>query len=134
MKEQTIDTYFAELEKDIQNAYESGVTIEEAEKLAAKFLGAQIRISNVLANTDLDSRMRKSGVKAIKAAVYMDAATKSEKKPSDVMLNNIVDMNEIVQGEQRSFDEADVLKDKYQNYLNICKEGHVYFRQMSKAQ
>lgn len=117
------------LSNDIKKSYESSVTIEEAEKLAAKFLGAQLEVADHLRNLDLDARMRKSGVKALKAAVYLDEVSKNEKKPSDVLLNATVDSSKLVNDEQRSLDEAEVERDLYQNYFNIFKEAHIFFRQ-----
>lgn len=122
-----------ELVNDIKNAYESSPTLEEAEKLAAKFLYAQVMVGNELRQADLDARMKKSGVKAVRAAVYMAAATKGDKKPSDVMLEATVNMDELVQGEQTSFDEAEVHKDQLYNYLNVFKEAHIYFRGIAKG-
>lgn len=122
-----------QLTNKIKGAYEEGVTIERAESLASEFLYAQIQVAYLLKVYDLDSRMKKTGLKAIKAAVYMEAATKDPKKPSDVLLQNMVDMNEIVVGEQKSFDEAEVEKDNLYNYLNIFKEAHIHFRGISKG-
>lgn len=122
-----------ELKADIQRVYEESVTIPDAEKLAAKFLGAQMDLASALRNTDLDSKMRKSGLKAIKAAVYMEAATKTDKKPSDVMLDHIINLDSVVAGEQLRLDESEVDRDELQNYLNIAKDGHLYFRAISKG-
>lgn len=128
-----LQAYLEELTQDIQNAYESSPTIEEAEKLAAKFLSAQILVGSHLAKADLNARMRKSGLKAIRAAVYMDAVSKADKKPSDTMLENIVNQDEIVSNEQRAFDEAEVYRNELQNYLSVFKDGHIYFRSLAKG-
>lgn len=125
--------YCAELETDIQNAYTASVTMEEAERLAAKFLSAQMQIAQELRLTDLDARMRRAGLKAIKATVYMEAATSAEKKPTEAMLASMVDSNKIVMGEQAAFDTAEVNRDLLQNYFNVCREAHVYFRGISKG-
>lgn len=124
---------FQDLEKDIKSAYEEGVTLEQAERLAAKFLHAQLQVSALLQPADLDSRMRKSGLKALKAAVYLEAATKGDKKPSDVLLNALVDSDKLVQGEQDAFDGAEVSRDTLERYYNIFKEAHVYFRGVAKG-
>lgn len=124
---------WTDLEQQIKNSYESSVTIEEAEKLAARFLGAQMQAANILRSFDLDARMRKSGLKALKASVYMDAATSSDKKPSDVLLQNLVDQDKIVQSSQESFDEAEVQKDYIQNYFNVFREAHIFFRGIAKG-
>lgn len=122
-----------ELTQIIKDAYESGVTIEQAERYAAQFLHAQLLIAQKLQETDLDSRMKKSGVKAIKAAVYLDEASKGDKKPSDVYIGAKVDSNQLVGSEQKAFDEAESYRDSLQNYYNIMKEAHIFFRGVSKG-
>ena len=124
---------FDELENDIKSAYEGNVTVEDAEKLAAKFLGAMFRLSSQLAAADLDSRMRKTGVKAIRAAIYLEEATRNEKKPSDTLLSAIVDKSKLVQDEQNLFDTTEVERDNLERYYNIFKEAHLYFRALAKG-
>ena len=122
-----------ELTLDIQKAYESSPTIEEAEKLAAKFLLAQIKCGEALSSADLASRMRKNGLKAVKAAVYMQHATKTEKKPSDVLLQALVDQDQLVNTEQEGFDVAEVESNELKNFLSVCRDAHIYFRGMSRG-
>lgn len=124
---------FAQLETKIQSAYTDGTTLEQAERLAAEFLYAQMQVSNELQKLDLDARMRKSGVKAIRAAIYMEAATKDPKKPSDVMLEAIVNMNELVQGEQNELDKAEVDRAALERYYDIFLNAHIYFRGVAKG-
>jgi len=121
------------LEEKIKKSYEQGVTMEEAERLAGEFLGAQIVVAEELREHDLNSRMRKSGLKALKAGVYLENALKDAKKPSDVLLQNIVDFDKLVQSEQRLFDEAEVERDYLQNIYSICKEAHIHFRGIAKG-
>lgn len=124
---------YKHLEAKIQNSYTEGNTLEEAEKLAAEFLHAQMKVSDELKNLDLDARMRKSGVKAIRAAIYMDAATKDPKKPSDVMLDAIVNMNDLVQGEQNELDKAEVERSALERYYDIFGNAHIFFRGVAKG-
>lgn len=121
------------LEDKIKDSYENGVTVEAAERLAGEFLVAQMSLAEDLRKADLNSRMHKAGVKSIKAAVYMDAATKTEKKPSDTLLDNLVNLNEIVQKEQQSFDEAEAEHDYLRNIYGILREAHIHFRSIAKG-
>jgi hypothetical protein len=121
------------LESKIKNSYEQGVTIPDAELLAAEFLAAQIKVSEELKVADLDARMRKSGVKAVRAAIYMEAATKDQKKPSDVLLAAMVDMNQVVQSEQDDLDKAEVERDDLERYYSIFQQAHIYFRGIAKG-
>lgn len=125
--------FCTELENSIKQTYEEGVTIEEAEKLAAKFLHGQLQIAVALRDADLDARMRKSGLKAIKAVTYMEAAKATEKKPSDVYLQNLIDQSDLVCTSQVGLDEAEVERDLLQSYYNTFKEAHIYFRGVSKG-
>ena len=125
--------FCSELEESIRSAYESSLTVLEAEKLAAKFLAGSLKITNELEKCDLDRRMRKAGVKAIRAAVYLDHINRSEKKPSDTLLGALVDSDTIVNQQQNDLDVADVLVDKLKNYLSIFHEAHVFCRGISKG-
>lgn len=123
----------AELEITIQDTYTQGVSLEEAEKMAAKFLYAQLQVSTELKKSDLSSKMRKAGVKSVRASVYLEGATKGDKKPSDVLLQAQVDVNELVQSEQQGLDESEADRDELERYYNIFREAHIYFRGISKG-
>jgi hypothetical protein len=69
---------FAELEQIIANAFEGETTMQEAERLAARFLVAQMQVSNELRNADLDSRMRKTGTKTLRAALYLNIVNNAD--------------------------------------------------------
>lgn len=121
------------LTDEIKKSYEESITIDEAEKLAGKFLHAQLAISSALVKKDLDARIRKTGVKAIKAAIYLSEVQKVDKKPSDSMLEAYVNSNELVQKEQDSFDKAEIERDELQNHFNVFKEAHIFYRGISKG-
>lgn len=122
-----------ELEAVILDSYENGTTMEQAERLAARFLHAQLVVSAELRKADLNSRMRKSGLKAIRSAVYIDAATKTDKKPTEAALSATVDLNDIVQGEQAAFDTAEVDRDDLERYYNVFGNAHIFYRSVSKG-
>lgn len=123
--------YCQKLEDKIIDSYESGITLPEAEKLAAEFLAAQMTISRELSKSDLDSRMRKSGVKAIRAALYTEARSKAE-KTTEGAIAALLDVNEIVISEQNAFDEAEVSRDELERLYSICNNAHIYFRGVAK--
>lgn len=122
-----------QLKVKIQESYAEGVTQDAAEKLAGEFLHGQLAASSELKKADLDSRMRKTSVKAIRAAIYMEGATKDPKKPSDVLLQAMVDMDKIVQAEQESYDKAEVERDDLERYYHIFREAHIHFRSLAKG-
>lgn len=124
---------YQELTEIIQSAYESSVTIQEAEKLAARFLHAQLQVAEELKASDLNGRMRKSGLKAVKSAIRMEEVRKHEKKPTEGALDDLVNTNEMVSAEQEALDTAEVQTEYLQNLLNVFKDAHIYFRGVSKG-
>jgi len=128
-----LTAYYEELSADIQKAYEGGTTLEEAERLAAKFLGAQMWLVPELQRAGLDARMRKAGVKAIKSAVRIEEIKKFDKKPTEGALEDAVNLNELVRGEQTALDEAEVLVEMLNNYLSIFTNSHIFFRGIAKG-
>jgi hypothetical protein len=124
---------FKELESEIERTYTNGVTLEEAEKLAAKFLGAQLKVSSALKASDLDARMRKSGLKAIKAAVYLKEIDSKEKKPTEAQLTAAIDTSDVVSAEQDAFDRAEVNKAELERYYDVFLNAHIYYRGIAKG-
>lgn len=127
------EQYRESIEADITSAHEGSPTVEEAERLAAKFLTAMIVVGEEYRKASLDAKMRKTGVKAIKAAIYIEASTKSEKKPTEAMLAAIVDTDKIVGAEQDAYDRAEVDAAELGNLLSVARESHIYFRGLSKG-
>jgi hypothetical protein len=121
------------LEDKIQSTYTVGVTMEQAEHLAAEFLHAQMTVSKQLKSADLDSRMRKTGVKAVRAAIYMEASTKGDKKPTEAALAATVDMNEVVQSEQNEFDKSEVERNDLDRLYSVFQNAHIYYRGIAKG-
>lgn len=125
---------FKELETEIQSAYEGdGKTPAEAEGLAAKFLHAQMDLSTKLRSADLDARMKKSGVKALRAALYLDIISKSDKKPTEAGISAMIDSDTIVQSEQQKYDEAEAAVAELERQYDICLNGHIFMRGLAKG-
>lgn len=122
-----------ELEAEIERTYTEGATLEEAERLAAKFLSAQLAVSGELKKADLDSRMRKSGVKAIRAALYLEIVSKSDKKPTEAQISALIDSDQLVTDEQLEYDRAEVDKAELERYYDIFVNSHIYFRGIAKG-
>lgn len=122
-----------EISKEIQSAYEEGITIPAAEMLATRLLSAMLVTTEEIKRCSLDARMKKSGSKAVRAATYLDEVAKHDKKPSDSMLENIVNSSTLVQDEQKKLDEAEVEYEYLENCMNIFREAHIHFRSISRG-
>lgn len=130
-----LDSEMQALQKAVANAYESSVTIPEAEKLAARCLHAQMLIAGELQKADLDSRMKKNGLKTMRATAYMETLDefKNEKRPTEAFIDAAIVMNENCNKEQDLLDKAEVRRDGLEIMLGIFKDAHIYFRGISKG-
>lgn len=129
----TLQEYIKILENDIKNSYEQGISQTDAEKLAGTFLVAQIRLAEELKTAGLDSRMKKSGIKAVRASAYLDIVQKSDKKPTEAQIAAMIDTDGLVNSEQESFDRAEINLDYLERYYDIFKEAHIHFRSIAKG-
>jgi len=121
------------LEAKIIASYTEGVTVSEAEALAGEFLAAQIQVSEEIRQLDLNARLLKALVKQTKAEVFHKEATANEKKPSDSLLNAIVDKDEKVNAEQGTLDDAEVTRDEMFRLFGIFKDAHLHYRAIAKG-
>lgn len=133
MKKNDIWERCKELEEKIKKTYQEGVTLDEAEKLAAEFLAAQMEVGRILAALSLDAKMKKSGSKFIRGTVYLQHATKDEKKPSDTLLLARVDTDKLVGENQDLLNSADAVVEELSGYLSVFKDAHIYFRGLSRG-
>lgn len=117
----------------VQAAFQSGISMADSESLANEFLDAKMRMATEMTKLDLDARMRKQGVKAIKAAIYMEAATKDLKKPSDTLLEHLVNQNALVMCEQTAYDEAEVALAEVERIYANLHEAMILYRGIAKG-
>lgn len=120
------------LEKKIEDGFD-GVTQSDAERLSLEFISAMMKASDQLKICSLDARMRKSGVKAIRAAVYADILSKSDKKPTEGSLEHSINSHELVLSEQKALDEAECEKENLQRYYETFLQAQITFRGISKG-
>lgn len=117
-----------DLESEIVRSYTETISIPQAENLAGKFLTAQLQVSRELQIAELDSRMKKSGAKAVAASVFLNTAKSGDKKPSDNLIAATVDSDKIVCEQRDSYDRADVYVNTLERYYDIFREAHIFFR------
>jgi NurA-like 5'-3' nuclease len=125
--------YCKRLEAKIQDSYEEGVSTETAEKLAGEFLSAMIRLADEIKVQSLDARMKKSGVKALKSAIYLDIVQKSDKKPTESHITATIDSDTVIGESQNRLDCAEVSVDHLERYYDIFYNAHLHFRSIAKG-
>lgn len=121
------------LENKIKSSYEEGTSMEEAEKLAAEFLYAQMVLSAELRKYELDARMKKSGNKTIRAAAYINIVSGQDKKPTEAGISAIIETDEQVASQQNLLDTAEVDAAELERYYNIFTNAHIYYRGVAKG-
>lgn len=126
-------TKYGLLLEQIKKASEDNITITEAERTAALALDTMDEISDELTIVDKNRRMRKSGLKALKAAIRLEAVQKNEKKPTEGALEDLVAVSIDYRSAEEEYDDAEVLQAELDRHFDISKESHIYFRGVAKA-
>ena len=119
-----------ELQDTIARAYTEGVTMQEAERLAAHTLSVRLQIADHIKSSDLDARMKKHGVKAIRAQVYLEQIAANEKKPTEAWLESAVNMSDLVKAEETLYAESDTDTRRLETYSDVLKDAHIFFRKV----
>ena len=128
------NSIYKELTETINKAYEQGVTMQEAERLAARTLTIRIELTDQIKERDLDARMKKHGVKAIKARAFVEEIVKHEKKPTESQLDAAVNLSPLVEAAELLFAESETTKNQLEAYSDIFKDAHIFFRGVAKGQ
>lgn len=121
-----------QLENKIVSAYD-GVSTEQSERLALEFLQAQLFASAELTEKDMDARMKKSGNKAIRAAVYLNTVSSSDKKPTEAQISAIIETDEQVATQQNLSDAAEVELGEIQRFYDIFTRAQLLFKKRSEG-
>lgn len=125
------ETLYTRLEGKIQESFETGISLEDAERLASELVFANMKLSEELKRVSLDARMRKSGVKSIRAALYLDIVQKSDKKPTEAAIAAMVDTEPLVVSQQTAFDEAEVEAEHLERIHRSFENAHILYRKIS---
>jgi len=125
---------YTELNEKIGQVYTEACTMAEAEQLSAGFLTAMLNLSGELKKADMDARMRKSGVKALRASAYLEIIKNNEKKPVEALISALIDTDTTVLAEQTALDEAEANEAELERMFSVYREAHLYFRSISKGQ
>lgn len=124
---------YDELKEAIKKATDEGVSIPDAERLAAKTLTARIELSEEIKTQAIDAKMKRLGVKAVQAETYKKATEGVEKKPTEAALIHTINLNPEVIQEEINHAEAEAELEYKQSLLEIFKDAHLYFRSIMKG-
>ena len=125
--------HWSDLKEQLQRSFESGVSMEDAERWAARCLSAQLDISQELMSADLGARMRKNEYKTMRAKVYLDAVQSADKKPTEAALEAIIATSAEVAATQNAFEEEENASEALERLYDILRDAHIYYRGIAKG-
>ncbi len=125
-----------ELQQSIRKVHTEGVSLEDAERLAAKSLDVLIQIGGMdglIRSKDLDARMKKNGYKTVRAKTYIEIVHRSEKKPTEAAIEAELLTSALVSTSQDQYERAEVEAEALHRLYDIFKDAHIYFRGVAKG-
>lgn len=124
---------FERLKEEIVKAYEEGISMEDAERNAARCLDVQIELNEKIKASALDARMKKNGYKTHRATEYLKIVQGSEKKPTESQIDAMLTVNTDVCRAQDDYEAADIEVEALKRYFDIFKDAHIFFRSVARG-
>ena len=126
--EPIIETCFEQLDAASRDKYDA----EEADKTAALFLTAQMKLAFYIEEVEMNARGAKNEISRIEAEKYYNFRVNgTEKKTENMIASFVAKEPEIVDAKNEHAKQESNLK-KLNNILAILKDGHIYFRNIGK--
>jgi len=119
---------------EINSASRENYDTDKADRTAAMFLEAQMKLSFLIEEVELKARSSKNEITRIEGEKYYDFKTSSgDKKMTENMLaSSVAKDSDIVDAKLECAKQEAALK-KWNYIMTSLKDGHVYFRNLSKS-
>ena len=127
--EKSIEKCLAEL-SEVQEGFYDG---DKAERTAGLFLEVQLKLCNYICQVELESKLAKNEVERISAERYFFHKSELEKR-SETALKEYVNNDDLVIKAKNDASKSESELKKWNNFLTILKEGHIYFRNIGKKE
>jgi hypothetical protein len=120
--------------KALTEAHEGRYLPEKAERTAALFLDAQMRLADVVSSAEFKRQMAKNELERISAEKYffIKNGSSSDKKVTEATLDHAIARDADVFKVKEELARADSDQKKWQHIMNIMSNGHIYFRNVGK--
>jgi len=130
--ESVIETCFSEMEAASLDKYDS----DKADKTAALFLTAQMKLSFLIEEIEMKAKHAKNEITRIEGEKYFELKTggvgeKSPKITENMLASYVAKNPDIVAAKLECSKQEATLK-KWNYIMNVLKDGHVYYRNLSK--
>lgn len=131
--QEEVETLIAQCLKELEIAHQEHYDTIRAEKTAALFLIAQIRLAELLQDVELNAKQAKNEISRVEAEKYMEfKEMSSEKKISENALTSLIAKDKNVINIKNEAARAEAELKKFNFILNTLRDAHVYYRGVSK--
>lgn len=136
MVEQEVSELIEKCLGELSAAQNGDIDQLKAEKVAALFLIAQIRMSDLLADFELRANHSKNMIEAVEAEVYSEIknSAASGSKITESALSHLIAKDERVKEAKKETAKHWSALKKYNYLSNTIRDGHHYFKGLAKAQ
>lgn len=136
MKSSELEEIINQCLNELEKASKGECSPDKADRNAALFLVAQMKLASHIAEVELKTKLAKSEVERISSEKYFEFKKEgvSSGKPTEAALEHAVLKDGAISDlkkEMLTF-EADLKKWNY--IINIMSNGHIYFRGISKKE
>lgn len=119
--------------KETESASRKRYDVEQADKTAAYFLMAQLKLSLVIEEVEMKAKNSKNEITRLEGQKYFEYKENNlEKKTTENMIVNYVAKDPDIINAKADCVKFEASIKKYNYILNILKDGHVYFRNLTK--
>lgn len=106
---------------------------QKADQTAALFLTAQIKLSMLIENFEMNAKNAKNEISRIEAEKYFEyKENNQDKKITENMLISAIAKDPAVVAAKLECSKIEATLKKYNYLLNTLKDGHVFFRNIGK--
>jgi hypothetical protein len=127
--EKLVEECFNELSSSSRNKYD----MDKADRTAALFLVAQMKLSFLIEEVELRARNAKNEITRIEGEKYFEyKISNAEKKITENMVASYVSKEPDIVSARRECAIHEASLKKWNYVMNVLKDGHVYMRNLSK--
>ena len=118
--------------EEITSAHRDKYDCDKADRTAALFLLAQIKLSSLIEEVEIKSKFFKNEVVRLEGEKYFEYKTVNTGKITEAMLSNYVAKDADIVSTKTKCAEQEAAIKKWNYVLGTLKDGHIFFRNLSK--
>jgi len=127
--EETIEKCFDEINSASQDKYDS----DKADRTAALFLSAQMKLSFLIEEVEMKAKQAKNEISRIEGEKYFSFKEENlDKKITENMIVNFIAKDKEIVATKLECAKQEACLKKWVFILNTIRDGHVFYRNISK--